>query len=65
MDAVKEYYLTQYALVPLVVRYAPDGDLVIGNFFDPDTAPALVRERGLVVLRDFGEGLLLLGRPAR
>jgi hypothetical protein len=60
MDAGEQYFLTQYALVPLVVSRSPGHAVVVGNFFDPGTGPTLAREHGLVVVRDFGEGLLLL-----
>lgn len=62
MDAVKEYYLTQYALAPVVVHQSPDHDLVVGNFFKAEAAPRLLAAHGLVVARDFGEGLMLLRR---
>ena len=60
MDAHEQYVLTQYALVPLVVSRSPEHAVVVGNFFDPRTGPTLARKHGLVVVRDFGQGLLLL-----
>jgi hypothetical protein len=62
MDAVAEYYLTQYTLAPLVVARSPGHAVVVGNFFDPRAGPALARQHGLVIVRDFGRGLLLLRR---
>jgi hypothetical protein len=56
MDAVAEYYLTQYTLAPLVVARSP------GHAVDPRAGPALARQHGLVIVRDFGRGLLLLRR---
>jgi hypothetical protein len=62
-DAVPERYLAQYALAPLVLRPGPDGDAVVGNFFDPAEGPRLAAAASLAVVRDLGQGLLLL-RPA-
>jgi hypothetical protein len=64
-DAVQEYYLAQYALAPLVVIQSPDPPVVIGNFFDPEAGTRLVAEGRFPVLKDFGEGLLLLGGRTR
>jgi hypothetical protein len=62
MDADEQYVLTQYSLAPLVVLRSPGHAVVVGNFFEPGTGPALARQHGLVVIRDFGRGLLLLRR---
>ncbi len=65
MDAGREYYLTQFALAPLVVAPGPQYDLVIGNFFDPEAGAQIATHGGFVVIRDFGEGLMVLRRPGR
>jgi hypothetical protein len=59
---VADYYLAQYALVPLVVERSQDHPLVIGNFpsSGPASPPATVN--GLVLVRDFGNGVLLLAK---
>ena len=62
MDAGAEYYLTQYTLAPLVVARTPGHVVVVGNFFEPRAGPVLARQHGLVIVRDFGQGLLLLRR---
>jgi hypothetical protein len=64
MSADEQYMLTQYALVPLVVSRSPSHPVVVGNFFDPRAAPPLARQHGLVIVRDFGAGLLLLRQAA-
>lgn len=50
-----DYYLTQYALAPLVLDRSTNHSLVIGNFSaqNPASPP------GLHVVRDFGDGVLL------
>jgi hypothetical protein len=57
-----DYYLTQYALAPVVVLYSQQPELVVGNFRDPSSLPDVVRRKGLVVRKDFGDGVLLLAR---
>lgn len=56
-SATPDYYLTQYALAPLVVDNSTDHALVIGNFPSSQTSriPHNVR-----LVEDFGDGVLLL-----
>ena len=61
-DSDKERYLTQYALAPLLLDLAPQHGLGVGNFFDPASGPALVAAGPFEVLRDLGEGVMLLRR---
>ena len=58
-SALADYYLTQYALAPLVVDYSPEHALVIGNF--PSSQPTAISP-DLRVIQDFGKGVFLLGR---
>ena len=56
--AAVDYYLTQYALVPLVVDRSPNHPLVIGNF--PNSPPLTsVLSDHLQLVKDFGDGVLL------
>ena len=55
-DSIECYYLAQYALAPLVVDRSPNHPLIVGNF---PSSPSQVPEN-LEVLRDFGNGVLLL-----
>jgi hypothetical protein len=57
-ELVTRYYGTQYALVPLVLRLDGDTEFVIGNFVDP--ALIELRTAGLRLVKDFGDGLMLL-----
>jgi hypothetical protein len=61
---VRELYLTQYSLAPVVVDPSGHRELIVGNFFDAGLGAQLV-ERGGLVVRDFGEGLVLLRRRDR
>ena len=64
-DADKERYLTQYALAPLLLDPGPGQVLAVGNFFDPAAGAALVAGGPFEVVRDLGEGLVLLRRRPR
>lgn len=55
-SAIPDYYLTQYALAPLVIDYSPDRPLVIGNF--PASRPSVI-PRDLHLVEDFGNGVML------
>ncbi len=54
--AVGAYYLTQYALAPLVVDRSLNHPLVIGNF--PDASPPPFPPN-LRLIKDFGDGVFL------
>ena len=58
-DAVvlADYYLTQYALAPLVVDRSPNHPVVVGNF--PSGPPARPPQENLRLVKDFGNGVLL------
>lgn len=51
-----DYYLTQYALAPLVVDHSVNHPLIIGNFSNSPTAP---RFDHLQLVNDLGNGVLL------
>jgi hypothetical protein len=57
-----ELRMTQYALVPVLVEDNTAHYYVIGNFHGPvtDQTPEL---RGLTIVKDFGDGVLLLRGP--
>jgi len=61
--AFKHVVLTQYALLPAVVAPEVSGGLAVGNF-DSLAAADSVALRGFTVVRDFGNGVLLLRRSA-
>lgn len=60
-EAKKHYFLAQYALAPLVLRTATDCDTLLADF-PAGSAPDSVLSRQFVVLKDFGNGVLLLRR---
>jgi hypothetical protein len=59
------YHLTQYALVPGVLRMGGDHDWVITNFARPEDAAAFAQKNGFAVEKDFKNGVMLLSAQAR
>ena len=59
VEYLAQYALTQYTLAPLFVRNSPECPLVVGNFIDGPPAPGFLERNGLVMFRDFGDGLIL------
>jgi len=57
--AVLHYHLTQYALAPIIVDNTLEHELVVGNFRTPHAMPPV---RGHVLLKDFGNGIMLFRR---
>ena len=56
-SATPDYYLTQYALAPLIVDNSTDHAIVIGNF--PSSQASRI-PRNLQLVDDLGNGVLLL-----
>jgi hypothetical protein len=54
----KRYALTQYALAPRALRPGTDEAIIIGSFSSSATAAVATKE--LTVIRDLGDGLMLL-----
>jgi hypothetical protein len=65
-SAISDYFLTQYALAPLVVVPSIHPPIVVGNFFsrEPQVRPGDV-DSALRLTRDFGDGVLLFERERR
>ena len=63
LDADQEYFLTQYALAPLLLDRGGPHAVVVGNFFDPARAPVIAARMRLVLVRDVGEGVMLFRGP--
>jgi hypothetical protein len=61
-DAVAEYYLTQYALTPLVVAKSPSYPLVFGNFRHGAPDPKIIASNDLTLVNDLGNGVMLFSR---
>lgn len=60
---VGNYYLTQYALAPLVVDNSTDHHFVVGNFADAHSPISINHD--WVLVRDFGDGVVLIVNRGR
>jgi hypothetical protein len=58
--AGERYFLAQLALAPVLVDLDTSRRLVVGNF-TPGSSPSI--PAGLVLVRDFGDGVVLFRRP--
>jgi hypothetical protein len=56
----KAFYLTQYALAPIIVDYSTEHSLVVGYFDPPLRFEA--DGKGLSLIRNFGNGIVLFRR---
>ncbi len=63
-SSVAEYYLAQLAVVPLLVANNAAQPLVMANVHTPQP-PEFYRSKGLELVKDYGNGVMLLRRPAR
>jgi hypothetical protein len=58
----RRYHSAEYHLAPLVIVDSLEPDVILGNFFSPQAMEKAVAEHKLVVLRDFGNGVFILGK---
>lgn len=59
-----EYYLAQLALIPTVVANKTDQKMVMANVHTPQP-PEFYRSRGLELVKDYNNGVMLLRRVSR
>ncbi len=55
-----EYFFTQYALSPVIVVKTQEPRLVVGNFSRAVSGSKVATDRNLTLLKDFGNGVMLL-----
>ena len=63
VEALQDYFLTQYSIAPVIVVRRTDLPIVVGNYpadSAAETTGARTFRAGLVVRRDLGDGVLLL-----
>ena len=63
-DITQELIWTRYYLVPLIVLPSSQCHLVIGNFHKPPSTK-LLSELHLVLMKDYGDGMMLLKNQER
>jgi hypothetical protein len=59
------YYQTQYALSPIIVDKKTGQELVVGNFRDSAVARKVIANNDLILLKDFGEGVVLFRKQVK
>lgn len=59
INTTSRFYLTQYALSPVIVNNSLEHDFIIDNFHSPISNYEDFEDKGLIVLRDFGGGVIL------
>lgn len=64
-ESMMEYSLTQYALSPVIIENNTEHLLVVGNFHDAVPDSYSYAERKLVLLKDFGGGVMLFKKVDR
>ncbi len=60
-----EFMLTQYTLVPAIVKASTDEPLLVGNFHTNNPDLAKLGAKSLVFLNDFGHDVFLMRNPAK
>ena len=58
-NALQGFYLTQYALSPVIVDNSLDYDLIVGNFNGLPPGKVFIKNRDVSVYKDFGTGVFL------
>lgn len=64
-EATWEYYQTQYFLAPLLLDRSSDREFVVGNFQHPYVDADWLANHNLILLQDFGDGVMLFSRKTR
>jgi hypothetical protein len=65
VETIKAYYLTQYALAPIMVVHGIEPDLVVGNFSYPSEETGKSVPDDLIPIQNFGNGVILFRKEAR
>lgn len=60
----QKYFLSVYVLSPILLDYQNDHQLYLGNF-EEGIPPGYLEAQKLVVVQDFGNGVLLLKKGSR
>jgi hypothetical protein len=54
-----EFYLTQYALAPAIIKASTEEHFVVANFHTNSPDAKLLRAKNLVLVRDFGNDVFI------
>ena len=58
-QSLAEFYLTQYALAPAIIKPSSAEHLVVGNFHSNSPNAAMLRSKRLTLVRDFGNDVYI------
>jgi len=64
-QAQAEFYLTQYALAPAIVKATTEEHFVVGNFHTNSPDKKKLEARNLAFVQDFGNDVLILRNTTR
>jgi hypothetical protein len=65
VSSQSEFFLTQYTLVPAIVKESTEENLLVGNFHTNKPDAAKLRAKSLVLLNDFGHDVFLVHNTAK
>jgi hypothetical protein len=65
VNASLQYTLTRYAIAPHLLEKSARHKIVIGNFHQLPPEKALWVDQGLILINDFGDGVLLFSKRQR
>lgn len=65
LRSLKEYYLTQYALSPVIVLNSQEPKFIVSNFSTSSAMSKFLADRKFVLLKNFGDGVALFERRGR
>jgi len=60
-----EFYLTQYALAPAIVKATTEEHFVVANFHNNAPNANMLRAKNLVLVQDFGNGVFIYHNTTR
>ena len=60
-----EFYLTQYALAPAIVKATTEEHFVVANFHTSSPDAAMLRSKNLTLERDFGNDVFIYRNMTR
>lgn len=62
---LKEYYLTQYALSPVIVVNSQEPKIIVSNFTASSSMAKFLNDRRFMLLKNFGDGVALFERRSK
>jgi hypothetical protein len=60
-----EFFLTQYTLVPAIVKSSTEEHFLVGNFHTNKPDAAMLRAKSLALMNDFGHDVFLVLNTTR